>query len=90
MPDSLLSDMFTCPFHLLTNLNCPFCGAQRMIVELCHGRLLSAFWLNPGLAIGLPVVCLWWLWKHGISSQAALVFLSLTVLWGIIRNVIGW
>ena len=79
--------MFPCPFHQLTGLNCPLCGGQRMVMELLHGHLVDAFWLNPGLAIGAPLVGLWWLWQRRISSRAALVILAAAVLWGIVRNL---
>ena len=80
--------MLICPFHWLTGLNCPFCGGQRMVVELFHGNVTEAFWLNPGLAVGTLLVGCWWLWKREISSRAALVMFVIAILWGIIRNII--
>lgn len=80
--------MLSCPLHLLTGLNCPFCGAQRMILALLHGRFIEAFWLNPGLAIGLPAVVAWWLWKGELSTTAATVVLLCTIAWGIFRNLL--
>ena len=79
--------MLVCPFHLLTGFNCPFCGGQRMVVALLHGQLAEAFWLNPGLAIGAPLVGAWWLWRHEISSQAALVMVGIAFAWGVVRNI---
>jgi len=81
--------MIICPFHWLTGLSCPFCGGQRMIVEMLHGRVAEAFWLNPGLAIGVPLVGAWWLWKGEISSRAAFVILLLAIAWGILRNLMS-
>lgn len=78
--------MLTCPFHWLTGLNCPFCGAQRMVVALLHGHVAEAFWLNPGLAIGAPLVGAWWMWKREISSRAAFVILVFSLIWGVVRN----
>ena len=78
--------MLLCPFHWLTGLNCPLCGGQRMVVELLHGHVTEAFWLNPGLAVGAPLVGVWWLWKHEISSQAALVIVIFAFVWGLFRN----
>lgn len=80
--------MLTCPFHLLTGLDCPFCGAQRMALALLHGRVAEAFWLNPGLAVGAPLVGLWWLWRRQISSRAALVMLVAALAWGVVRNLV--
>jgi len=81
-------NMLICPFHWLTGLNCPFCGGQRMVLELLHGNVTKAFWLNPGLAVGTLLVGCWWLWKREISSRAALVMLVFAILWGVIRNII--
>ena len=60
-----------------------------MMVELLHGHVADAFWLNPGLAIGAPLVGLWWLWQRQISSRAAVVILVATILWGVARNLGG-
>ncbi len=79
--------MLICPFHWLTGLSCPFCGAQRMFLELLQGHVVEAFWLNPALLISLPLVGSWWLWKRQISSRAAFVMLILTLVWGVARNI---
>ena len=39
--------MLTCPFHYLTGWDCPFCGGQRMVWAMLHGRFGEAFLLNP-------------------------------------------
>ena len=81
--------MLPCPFHLLTGLNCPFCGGQRMMEALLHGELINAFWLNPALAVALPIIGVWWLWKREISSRTALVMLGVAVAWGITRIILS-
>jgi hypothetical protein len=48
----------TCPFHQLTGLNCPGCGALRAVHQLIHGHLAAAFRLNPFIWIVLPVLLL--------------------------------
>ena len=80
--------MLPCPFHIFTGLDCPFCGGQRMVVALLQGQWNEAFWLNPGLMVGIPLVTLWWLWQRSITPRAALVILGITMLWGIIRNIV--
>lgn len=80
--------MIICPFHWLTGLNCPLCGAQRMIVALAHGSVAEAFVLNPGLFVGIPLLALWWLWQRELSSRAALVAVGLFFVWGIVRNIV--
>jgi len=79
--------MLTCPFHWLTGFSCPFCGGQRMVLELLHGNVTEAFWLNPGLVVGALLVGAWCLWKREISSRAAFVMLGIALLWGIFRNI---
>ena len=59
-----------------------------MIVALCHGSVAEAFWLNPLLFVGLPLLGLWWLRKREISSRVALVALCVSVAWGIVRNMV--
>ncbi len=80
--------MLPCPFHVVTGLDCPLCGGQRMLVALWHGQWTEAFWLNPGLAVGAPLLGLWWLWRRELTSQAALVVVGLMLLWAVIRNVL--
>ncbi|MBO4802879.1 MAG: DUF2752 domain-containing protein [Bacteroidaceae bacterium] len=82
--------MLPCPFHFLTGLDCPFCGAQRMVLALLHGQVSEAFWLNPGLAVGAPLVGAWWWWKGEISSRVAFVLLCLAIVWGILRNIVNF
>ncbi|MBR1801446.1 MAG: DUF2752 domain-containing protein [Bacteroidaceae bacterium] len=80
--------MLICPFHWLTGLDCPFCGAQRMVLALLHGQVAEAFWLNPGLFLGVPLAGAWWLWRRAFSSQAAFVMLCVALAWGIVRNLL--
>lgn len=80
--------MLPCPFHILTGLECPFCGGQRMVLALLQGHWTEAFWLNPGLAVGAPLVGAWWLWKREITSHAAFVILCIAIAWGVLRNIL--
>ncbi len=59
-----------------------------MFVALAHGQLADAFWLNPGLAIGLPAVVVWWIYKGELSTPAATVVLIATIAWGVFRNLL--
>jgi hypothetical protein len=38
----------------LTGLFCPGCGTLRALHQLVHGRLLTAFWLNPLMVLSVP------------------------------------
>ena len=80
--------LLSCPFHMLTGFDCPFCGGQRMVLALLQGHWTEAFWLNPGLAVGAPLVGAWWLWKREITSRAAFVILCIAVAWGVLRNIL--
>jgi hypothetical protein len=47
-----------CPFHLLTGLYCPGCGATRATYYLVRGQLTTAFHYQPLFIVMLPVVFL--------------------------------
>lgn len=44
-----------CPFHALTGLNCPGCGATRGIHALLNGDILTALHFNAMLVIFVPI-----------------------------------
>lgn len=52
-----------CPFHLLTGLYCPGCGAQRALHQLLRGHVAAALDHNPLLILALPVLC------YGVISE---------------------
>lgn len=55
-----------CPFHVLTSLHCPGCGACRAIHQLLHGNLLAALDYNILATLMVPVVG--WVWaSHGLQ-----------------------
>lgn len=45
-----------CPFHALTGLWCPGCGASRMCLALLRGDVSAAWGYNPALMSLLPVL----------------------------------
>lgn len=47
-----------CPFHWLTGLYCPGCGATRALHALLHGNLQKALSMNPVFVLALPIVAL--------------------------------
>ena len=91
-----------CLFHLATGLNCPGCGVSRMLLSLLRLDFAAAFHYNAVLFCLLPVLLgLFGLWiyqyvrwggdRSGRVSRAltwALVVILL--LWGVVRNLIGW
>lgn len=36
-----------CPFHALTGLPCPTCGATRAAEHFLHGHFVASFFFNP-------------------------------------------
>ena len=48
----------SCPFRILTGLQCPGCGSSRALHQLMHGHPVSAFELNPLLLLLLPLLAL--------------------------------
>ena len=48
-----------CPFHLLTGLPCPTCGATRSGLLLSQFRLLDAFLTNPLFVLVCAGVAAW-------------------------------
>ena len=47
-----------CPFRWLTGLQCPGCGATRMVTALLHGRWEAAWQANPLLLLAMPWILL--------------------------------
>lgn len=94
--------MLSCPFHRLTGLDCPLCGAQRMLNALLRGEWGVAFESNPLLMLSLPLLLLWctrlafprFTQRHrGImlsplfTDRALIVYLVILLLWGVLRNL---
>lgn len=89
-----------CPFKALTGLNCPGCGFQRAVHALLHGRVAAAWHYNPFLFVALPFVALLavveWLmheprrerWRLVLEGRTAVaLYITLYLLWGVVRNV---
>ena len=47
-----------CPFHAMTGLFCPGCGATRALHALLHFDLPQALAMNPLLVLCLPLLAL--------------------------------
>ena len=44
-----------CPFHAITGLYCPFCGATRAMQYLYHGKLALALNDNALVVLSIPI-----------------------------------
>jgi hypothetical protein len=45
-----------CPLHLLTGLDCPFCGSTRMAAALLRGDLAAAWQFNAAVLVIGPLL----------------------------------
>ncbi len=81
-----------CFFRHLTGLECPGCGAQRMLHALLHGDLLGAWGYNPFLLLMIPLlVFMGWLEMRRTRYPALYArFYSLPVIISIALSVVGW
>ena len=77
-----------CPFHRLTGLDCPGCGATRALHQLLRGHLREALVLNPLVVAALPVVGLSFVRrkKPAPAQWRTCVLLSVVVMFWILRN----
>jgi hypothetical protein len=90
-PNQAGSGLPACPFHGLTGLYCPGCGATRALHALVHGDVGQALAMNPGLTLALPLVVL--LLLHALTAlprplEAAATRISDARVWAV--AVIGF
>lgn len=88
-----------CPFNWITGLNCPGCGATRMVHALLHGDVVSAFHYNAVLlALGVPLaVWLFARWtrdkwtgeRRSVPKSVGVAVLVVAAVWGVGRNLAG-
>ena len=89
-----------CIFHKITGYYCPGCGVTRMLVSLAKGNIIQAFMYNQFLFIMLPFFILYLFYSiylyitdkkdkilKRIPKCMQYILLSITILWGIIRNL---
>ena len=77
-----------CPFHFVTGLHCPGCGATRAAYRLLHGDLAGAARCNLLLLPALGFLL--WLClrkKETLHPAVMTVFIVLAVLFWILRNL---
>jgi len=78
-----------CPFHRMTGLWCPGCGATRAFHQLLHGNMLAALRYNSLAIVMLPLAG--YLIVHGdVSTMKPVwiwVLLVVVVAFGVLRNI---
>jgi hypothetical protein len=63
-----LTDIWSCPFALVTGVPCPGCGMTRASLALLHGDLAAAFRLQPLSPVLVPIAAL-------LSAETLFVYL---------------
>ena len=91
-----------CPVKLLTTLDCPGCGFQRVLYATLHGDFQEAISYNRFLLIAIPIICIWCIngvlidntsnfyrRKSLINANRRVIYFYIISysLWFIIRNV---
>jgi hypothetical protein len=92
-----------CPFHEVTGLDCPGCGATRAFLSLTHGHLMAALHDNAlavilGVAVipNLGLMGLGWRVPERMGRSFAgrkwWLVLGACVAWTVVRNLpmFGW
>jgi hypothetical protein len=82
-----------CPFHAITGLDCPGCGATHAIAALATGHLTEALRINALVTIAIPMLAvrIAWVTTKGkgivIPAQSAPLLAAIAVLFGLLRNL---
>ncbi|MFN8034642.1 MAG: DUF2752 domain-containing protein [Acidimicrobiia bacterium] len=84
-----------CPFHAVTGLWCPGCGATRAAHALLHGHVVTALHDNVLLVLAVPFALAWsWRWFLGRADRLPRVPVAVTcwlpaalVVFGLLRNL---
>jgi hypothetical protein len=90
-----------CPFFVITGLKCPGCGSQRAVHSLLHFDLLGAIRYNALLVFSIPILLVLFyaeaVRKRKPAFYAAVnrplviwTYFSITVVWWVIRNILGF
>lgn len=100
--DPSTSDAFPrCSFLSLTGYKCPGCGGQRAVHALLNGDVAGAFRFNALLMIAVPWMGLCLFTESRRTRNPRLyarlnpellmsLFLALTLLWWLLRNIFDW
>jgi len=87
-----------CPLYQMTGWQCPLCGMQRAIHEMCHGNAMKAWEYNPALWVSLPYFAVlgasslfpsirkYRIIRLAREDRTLLIVGELLIMWGIARN----
>lgn len=86
-----------CPFHALTGLQCPLCGALRAVDEVSRAHVGTALRDNVLVVLAIPVVlAVWVTWlrrartgraRPGWPRGATVTLVALAVCFTLVRNL---
>ena len=91
-----------CLFRLITGFSCPGCGVSRMLLSLLRLDFRAAFRCNAVLFCMLPVLLglfVYWIYRYirygerkngPVAEGLVWALVILLLLWGLVRNIIGW
>lgn len=78
-----------CPLFALTGFKCPGCGVSRAFYQILHGNIWEALRYNPILAVIMPIGIFYTLSSsHRKKIALSVVFLIVTAIWWVLRNLI--
>jgi len=87
-----------CPFHALTGLLCPGCGATRALAALVHGNIAEAVHWNALFVILLPMLAVYLAIEYvraisgrpslQVPSPAMVALLATAISFGVLRNIV--
>ena len=91
-----------CIFHSITGLKCPGCGITRLLFYLIKFDYVKAFLENPLVFIYIPFIIAYYVYAtylyiydrkdkifNKIPNYYLIILLSVTIIYGVVRNFIG-
>lgn len=88
---------YGCAIKKYTGLECPGCGATRMVDALLHFKMYQAFRYNPVMFITLPIMCILYIHesifyiRNNTFSDMAIrvmeVYIAILIVYMICRNM---
>lgn len=96
--DPRTSTYLPCPFHALTGLWCPGCGATRAVGDLTRGDLAAAASSNVvAVVLAVGAVMVWTLWLRArwtgrtlallrIDRPARIALIATLIVFTVVRN----
>ena len=90
-PEAAGTHFPSCPFHALTGLNCPGCGATRALYHLLHGDVSGAFRFNQIFFLMVPFFAAAARWPRILTKPSVAWTIAVVMItYGIVRNLPFW